>query len=560
MKKIFPLSSDIVAKIAAGEVIERPSYAVKELVENAIDAQADSITIHISESGLQQIVVIDNGEGMNADDIAECFKPHTTSKLTHEEQLHAIRTMGFRGEALASIAAISNMTIKSKTSEDIAGTKVQLHGGTLVDIVPIGMPVGTSITVDNLFYQVPARKKFLKSQRTEFRQILDIVSHIALAHPEIRFVLTHNTKTIFDLPKTHEQTERLQKFLGPAIFQHVIPITYTDQYVGFTGFLAKPQVTTKTTSKQFLFVNQRRITDKLINQAVKEAYGNLLEATAFPVFLLFLTVPPEVIDINVHPRKEQVRFLNKETLFTTIKNAIAETLAKNNLTFLNLEWKNRDGQTKSYAGQLLKQTVLSDAALLTTREKSAEVQQIHNVYLLTATRKGLLIIDQHAAHERVLYEQLRDEFTKQKMQYKLFTLPKPGVIKLSLSEAALLVEHLATFQTLGFGLKEKTETAFTITTIPALFQDRNYTELINELLEDLTETEMVKSVDETSNKMLSYLACRSAVKAGDPLTKDQIKKLLDQLENTKRNTTCPHGRPTRIAISLHDMDRMFKRI
>lgn len=560
MQKIFPLSDNVIAKIAAGEVIERPAYAVKELVENAIDAKADSITIHIANSGLKKIVVIDNGEGMSHQDIRECFKPHTTSKLTAEEQLHAIRTMGFRGEALSSIASISNMTIKSKTADEIAGTQVQLNGGSVVDISPIGTPVGTSITIDNLFYPVPARKKFLKSQRTEFRHILDVVSHIALAHPEIRFLLTHNNKTLFDLPKSKENTERMYKFLGATVFQQCIPITYTDQHVGFTGFLSKPQITTKSANKQYLFVNQRRINDKLLSLAVKEAYGNLLEASASPVFLLFLTVPPEVVDVNVHPRKEQVRFLNKDPLFVTIKKAVSETLAKNNLTFLNLDWKDRDGQTKSYAGQLLKQAVLSDAALLTTREKSAEIQQIHNVYLLTATRQGLLVIDQHAAHERVLYEQLLAEFTKQKMQYKLFHFPKPGEFELSLSESEILLEHLQEFQTLGFSIQQKADTTFLIKTIPVLFQDRNYVGLIKEILEDVSETEIIKPVDETSNKMLAYLACRSAVKAGDPLTKDHIKKLLDQLETTKNNATCPHGRPTRIAVGLQDLHRMFKRI
>jgi DNA mismatch repair protein MutL len=267
-----------------------------------------------------------------------------------------------------------------------------------------------------------------------------------------------------------------------------------------------------------------------------------------------------VVDVNVHPRKEQVRFLNKDILFTTIKKAVAETLAKNNLTFLNLDWKDRAGQTKSYAGQLLKQTVLSDAALLTTREKSAEVQQIHNVYLLTPTRQGLLIMDQHAAHERVLYEQLLEEFTKQKMQYKLFQFLKPGKFELSLTEAEILTEHLEEFNTLGFDIEQQTDTTFSINTVPILFQDRNYVQLIKEILEDIAETEVIKSLDETSNKMLAYLACRAAVKAGDPLTKDQIKKLLDQLETTKRNTTCPHGRPTRIAVSLTDLHRMFKRM
>lgn len=555
MQKIFPLPQDVIAKIAAGEVIERPAYAIKELVENAIDAHATSIIIHLSESGLKKIVVIDNGDGMNSHDIRECFKPHTTSKLSSEEELHAIYTLGFRGEALSSIASISNMTIKSKTKNEVAGTQVVLQEGKVVDISSIGTPVGTSITIDNLFYPVPARKKFLKSQRTEFRHILDIVSHLALAHPDIRFVLTHNNKTIFDLPKAQDYTNRIQKFLGPAMYEHLIPITYTDQYMGFTGFLAKPQIVTRTQTKQYLFVNQRRVQDKMVSQAVKEAYGNLLEATAAPVFVLFLTVPPEIVDVNVHPRKEQVRFLNKDSLFKTIKENVADTLTKNNLTFLHLDWKVRDGQTKSYAGQLLKQLVLSDAALLTTREKNAEIQQIHNLYLLTSTKQGLLIIDQHAAHERVLYQEFLKAYVKEKDKSEIFELSKPETIELSMTELEALEEQKEDLKNLGFHFRGNK-----LLTVPKLFKDWDYQKLIIEMLEDILEEKSVADVGLQENKMLAYLACRSAVKAGDPLTKDQMKKLLDQLEKTENNATCPHGRPVRIAASLQDLHRMFKRV
>jgi DNA mismatch repair protein MutL len=554
MQKIFPLSSDVIAKIAAGEVIERPAYAVKELVENAIDAKADSIIIHIADSGLKKIVVIDNGEGMSAEDISECFKPHTTSKLSAEEQLHAVRTMGFRGEALSSIASISNMLIKSKTATDVAGTQVELQNGSVKNISPIGMPIGTSITVDNLFYSVPARKKFLKGKRTEFRHILDVISHIALAHPAIRFVLTHNSKTIFDLPKTTDNSSRVEKFIGQTVFEHLLPITYTDQYVGFTGFLAKPQVVTRTANKQYLFVNQIKIADKLISQAVKEAYGNLLEATASPIYILFLTIPPEVIDVNVHPRKEQVRFLNKDSLFGTIKKAVSENLTKNNLTFLNLDWKIRDGQTKSYAGQLLKQLVLSDAALLTTREKNAEIQQIHNLYLLTPTKQGLLIVDQHAAHERVLYQEFLKAYAKEKSKTEIYKLPKPESINLSMTETEALEEQKNELQKLGFTFNEEK-----LTTVPKLFKDWDYQKLITDMLEDILEEKSIADIGQQENKMLAYLACRSAVKAGDPLTKDQMKKLLDKLEKTENNATCPHGRPVRVAVNLVALNRMFKR-
>jgi len=302
MNKIHPLPDDIIARIAAGEVIERPVYAVKELLENAIDAKASVITIHIEEAGLKKITVIDNGEGMSKADILESFRPHTTSKIAGDT-MHEIRTFGFRGEALSSIAAISDMTIASRLVTDTSGYAIELKQGNIEKSGPIGIPAGTIVTVNNLFYTVPARKKFVKSIRTEFRHIIDLINIYALSYPNVRFTLIHNKKTILDISSNQSILDRIKQSLGEKIYRNIIPIQYEDGYIKLSGYISKPQVYAYTPEKHYLFVNKRKISDKLISQAIKDAYGTLLETSAYPAAILFIDVPYELVDVNVHPRK-----------------------------------------------------------------------------------------------------------------------------------------------------------------------------------------------------------------------------------------------------------------
>src|SRR5664279_5399239 len=264
MKKIYPLPENIIAKIAAGEVIERAAYAVKELIENSIDAGADVISVHIEESGLRQIIVIDNGEGMSSEDLEECIKPHTTSKISSEDNLSQIRTLGFRGEALSSIASISRMILKSKLKDAVAGTKIEIVQGNVKQILPVGMPQGTHITIDNLFFPVPGRRKFLKSPRTEFRHIVNVLAHAVIAYPQVHFSLTHNKKKVFDLPKSSGTMERVKLLLGIGVFSNLLPVLSTEDYISVSGFLTRPQISASTSQKQFIFVNHRKITNHLI--------------------------------------------------------------------------------------------------------------------------------------------------------------------------------------------------------------------------------------------------------------------------------------------------------
>jgi DNA mismatch repair protein MutL len=561
MKTILPLSKQVIAKIAAGEVIERPAYAVKELIENALDANAISITIHIEASGLKKIVVSDNGTGMNPQDLKEAFKLHTTSKLATLEHLEHIATFGFRGEALASIAAISHLTLQSRIKNQSAGTQIEIVHGKIVNETLIGMPVGTTITVANLFQSVPGRKKFLKSPATEFRHIVNVVTQSALANPSIHFQLSHNKKILFDLPSTTSLSERIHMLLGYTLNKQLLPLFYKDSYISISGFITRPQQTTSTSNKQFLFVNSRKVYDKFVSLAIKDAYGTLLDPKSLPVFILFLTLPYELVDVNVHPRKEQVRFSDSQLVTEALRIAVAQTLVANNLTFFDDTGFGKEGKNiaSSYAGRVLKENQIPwDIRPRLEIPAHSEIIQLHNLYLVTQTRFGMMLVDQHAAHERILYEQFSEALQKNQTESAQYHFPKAHIVELALSDMELIKEHQTFFKMLGFELEVFKRNSILLHAVPLLFQDRNPQQLLLELLEDL-EQERTKDIDAMSKKMLSYLACRAAIKAGESLTKKQAKELMEKLEKTSNNATCPHGRPTRIIIDTNQLHKMFKR-
>jgi DNA mismatch repair protein MutL len=560
MRKIFQLPPHIISQIAAGEIIERPAFAVKELLENSIDANADHIQIFLEEAGLKKIMVIDNGEGMSRDDIQEAYKHHTTSKFSEEQQLIGIRSFGFRGEALSSISSVSEITIKSRTIDDEAGTSVQLHYGKLVNRQSIGIPPGTQIIVENLFSTIPARKKFLKSSRTEFKKSMEIVLQSALAHPNIHMSLTHNKKLIFDFPKHENANERIKALFGFDVFSQMVPVTQQNDFITMQGFISKPHLMSTNTSKQYQLLNRRSIWDKLISQAVKEAYGTMLDASSFPLFVLFIQLPHEMVDVNVHPRKEQIAFINSNTIYANIKEAIVHTLTTNNLNYGAISSKDNPFFSKNmpmHASNILRDEVIPwDMSNIAKIIKTAGITQIHNLYLITQTYNGLLTIDQHAAHERILYEQFTKAFNKQKKFKEKYRLPEAKILELSPFHHQQLEETGTLLNTLGFYYEDFGKDGIKITHIPLFFKDHSIETLFLELLENPIEE---TTIDTQSQKMLAFLACRSAVKAGDKLTKKQCKEIIEQLEETPNNYTCPHGRPTKVEIPLKNINRMFKR-
>jgi DNA mismatch repair protein MutL len=559
MGKIRELSPEIISKIAAGEVIERPCFAIKELIENSIDAGANDIRVEIEQAGLKKIQVIDNGEGMDEVDLKNCFLPHTTSKLK-DDSLTAIGTLGFRGEALSAIAAVSDIKIISRQKETDFGSSVEVSKGKLLGIVKVGAPVGTSVTLENLFASVPARKKFLKSERTEFRHILDTIIHFALSYPRIRFEVYHNGKLIFDLLNNQSLIDRIKLLLGPSVYENMIPLNYEESYLKISGFLCKPQLATTNSSRQHLFVNNRHVLDNLISGAIKTAYGTMLESQTFPVFILFISLPKEIVDVNVHPRKELISFSDNQFIYNTIHTATCKTLSDHNLTFLNLSWvgKSSHGNTNSYLAKMLKREILPWENETGVFDFTKTIQ-IHNLYLLCPSKKGILLIDQHAADERILYEKFTHEFLNQKNKREIYPLPQALLLDLSPVDAQTLLENLDTFADLGFLIESFGQNSFKIESVPAIFQDWDIISIIREILDDLIQFGSPKDITIKVQKMLSYLACRAAIKSGDKLTDQQAIDLIKELSGLDLAYTCPHGRPLKIEISLKEIDHLFKR-
>jgi DNA mismatch repair protein MutL len=553
MAKIKKLSPHIVSQIAAGEVIERPAYVVKELIENSVDASATQIIVKIKENGLKNITVSDNGVGMTKEDLLISFKSHTTSKVAKEEDLHAISSLGFRGEALASIASVADFVIESKYKKDISGYRAELKKGAIVKESIVGMPQGTTVSVSNIFQNVPARKKFLKTGATEFRHIVDIVSNFALSYTDIEFSLVHNEKEYFKLTTKHTLERRIQTLLGETLYTNLIPVTFEESYFKITGFVAHPQYSLKGQSKLFIFVNGRRVNDTLIASAVKDAYKNLLEYGAFPIALLYITLPYEMVDVNIHPRKEEIKFINRDITYSIIQKSIADTLKNQNLTFHNIGWV--DGGTKTRLGKMLKNELLNEMG---TIEKKADSIQLHKLYLITESKNGILIIDQHAAHEAILFRKLLALYKTHKKELKQEPLFEPILLNLSLSDKEMLIEHTPLFKSLGFEFEEF-GTDIRVNNLPTIFRDRNIENFITEILEDIRIDKPIKDVDKRSYRMLSYIACRTAIKAGQELSSAERKEILDQLNEEDAVYTCPHGRPVKAELSLNYLNKLFKR-
>src|SRR5258708_334660 len=569
MGKIRQLSSDIIARIAAGEVIERPAFAVKELIENSIDANAANITILIEESGLRKIHMVDDGEGMEIDDLQMAIQSHTTSKL-HHDTLIGIKSLGFRGEALASIASVSDLVLQSRTRSNIKGMRIEVSSGKIISCEPVGMPIGTQVIASHLFTSVPVRKNFLKQPKTEFHHILDIYTNIALSFPHIGFTVVHNGKILSSLPSKQKRDERIRMLIGSALYNYFLPVFYEDAYISISGYIATPHVSVSNSKKQFLFINNRVVANSLISLAVKEAYSSLLNASSSPVFVLFLSLPFEMVDVNVHPRKEQVRFLDKQLVFDVVQKAILTTLHEQNLSYRTnivgenesisdeVDFSGKRGGTDSFAGDILKKDILQKGMSNLSLSPSDTTLQIHALYIITQTEDGFTAIDQHAAHERVLFETYVNSYLEKKKIGRSHVLQKPLILDLSLTDIYIIEENLDLFSMLGFSIHKHNQ-EYVVTELPYLLKDRNITQLLLEIIAEIASEHTPKSIDSKTHRMLAYIACRSAIKRGEILNKTEQRNLLLQLQKTKNNVTCPHGRPTYITVDIHQIDHLFRR-
>ncbi len=555
MAIIQKLTQDVITKIAAGEVIQRPASVVKELVENSIDAEATHIHIHITGGGLTSIEVTDNGIGMDAHDMQQCFLPHTTSKLQSIDDLGHIHSLGFRGEALASMVEVAEVHIASRAHGATAGNVADIWHGEVQQMHPKGMPVGTRIRVQHLFGNMPARKQFLKSETTEVRLVTQVIMQCVLGFSEIGFTLLHNGKRILHVLAQHTLERRLPLFFG-SLAKELVPLTHTAETLSVGGYIGKPQSARRTLSNQLVFVNNRCVRSTDISQTIKQAYGSLLDARSHPPFVLYLTMPTELVDANIHPQKEEVRFVGTDHIRATVHQSVEKVLEQESLTYtdpIHVADMIRDTGADQYMSNILKDV----APWSVYGEVTHTIAQIHNTYLITQTKKGVLLVDQHAAHERILYEQFSKAFREHALHTQTFALSEPVVIDLSLQYLTLLEQYSNALQQAGFAWGVLGGNTIHVTHMPVLFKERDPRVILTEILDDMDTGH--GSFDSVTERTLAYIACRGAIKAGDPLTQDERKKLLEKLHHTKTQYTCPHGRPVMIELSVYELERMFKR-
>ncbi len=559
MSKIITLGADVIPKISAGEVIERPVSVVKELIENALDAGAQNIIIEIEEAGLRKIKVIDDGEGMSKEDLLKCVLPHTTSKLKTVEDLALIKSMGFRGEALASICAVADIAIKSCEKNNQIGNQIAvIHGGT-TDVTSVGMSPGTVVEVSNLFTYLPARKKFLKSLSNESQIIVSVVMAFSYAHTNTGFELYRDGKKIFKINKNDDLLLRSEKLAGVEFAQALIPIDLSTDHLHIFGFISKPQIAEQNRYSQYIFVNKRLVDDLNISKTIKDAYKSLLNARSYPPFIINIDLDWGLVDVNVHPQKERVKFWNEREVHNAIYQAVSESLAKYDLTFASTYEIDKKAAEHMYL-KLKDSTPLWNLKQDYTPENYDDVVQIADTYLVYPHQNDLILVDQHAAHESILYKQLLTSFASNKLTSQVRKLAEAVFIELSPNRIPVVEENLDFFTQFGFDVELFGQSQLKVTAIPEIYQDHNLKKLLTEMVNDLAEDKTPADMDEKSRQTLAFLACRSAIKAGDKLNGDEIKRLLEKLAENPELYTCPHGRPLRIVVNNTELAKMFKRL
>jgi len=604
--KIHILKSDIANKIAAGEVVQRPASAVKELIENSLDAGATSISVMIKDAGKLLLQVIDDGEGMSAEDALLAFRRHATSKIATAEDLENIRTLGFRGEALASMGAVAQVEMKTRTAQQDVGTLVRVEGDEVKEHGAVACEQGTVLSVKNLFYNTPARRNFLKSQQTERKNVTDVVTRMALAYPEVAWKYVSDDETILDLrPKFIE--DRLKDVLGVKQFGQLLKVDEKTDFLSLQGFIGKPDFARKSRIDQFLYLNRRYIVNRAINHAVFQAYEHLLIKGTFPFFVLNLTVDPRTVDVNVHPSKMEVKFGNESQVYRFVLSVIRQTLAHHDLVpmmtveggigtagpdsrlrFSGNPAVQREGggsaETMAIPGQTdveelfrkarpatdgsrftpifqppAERIIQQEQAGTPAAEGAGEgraIWQIHNKYILSQVKTGLMIVDQHVAHERILYEKALANFENNlpSSQQLLF----PQTIALPPDDYMLVQDLLPHLAALGFVLKPFGKNTVVIDGIPADVRVGNERQILEDVLDEFRNNEHQSTIDARDNLAKSF-ACKAAIKAGDRLKTHEMISLIDQLFLTSMPYVCPHGRPVVVKISIEELDRRFGR-
>ncbi len=627
MARIQQLDPHVVNKIAAGEVIERPASVVKELLENSLDALATRIEVDIQAGGADLIRVADDGEGIHPDDFGLAFASHATSKIGSAEDLERVRTMGFRGEAIASIAAVSKFRLRSRTAEEDVGQEIEVSGGRAGAVAPCGCPPGTVVEVRQLFFNTPARRKFMKTTATEFGHISEQFTRVAIANPRLHAILRHNGKTVYELPPTDRLIDRLELFFGKNTAEQLIWVESETAAGRLWGYVGHPSQSKGSRKGQYLFLNGRWIQDRSLQHALGEAYRGLLMVGRYPLAFLFLEVPPEVVDVNVHPTKSEVRFSDSQQqyrqLLSTLRTkflgmdldskmhlpggrgqnsaakldtppapdpqrrlAMETELADWAKDALTRQVENRSQETgdsdqesefgRQESGDEFASSFASSPQTSSPHHPRSphsetdpdeepppvprrhRVMQVLDCYLVVESEAGLMVIDQHALHERVMYETLRNRVLNGAVESQRLLVPQP--IELSPREAALVIDNEELLTQLGFGVQEFGKSTVLLTAYPAMLARTEPGRLLRDIADQLDGAGKAPTRRDLLDSLLHMMSCKAAIKAGQRLKPEEMESLLAQRHLIDDAHHCPHGRPTALVLTRDELDRQFGRL
>ena len=584
MGKIKLLSEDLISLISAGEVIENPSSIVKELIENSLDAGTDMIDISIQAGGIDRIVVSDNGSGISGEDCEVCLQRHSTSKVSTKEDIDAISTYGFRGEALASIAAVADVRITTQTQEEEVGTLIVSRVGEDPKISDSSRPIGTTVEVNDLFKKIPVRRKHLGSSKAEGQRILEVVMKHAVIRTDVGFRLIKDEEVVIDCPPMQSSIDRIAYLWGSDIAKGLVEIYYFEEGVWVQGFAAMPPVSRGNRSREYFAVVRRPISDERLSHAVESAYSTFLMKGQYPICALDIAMNLADVDVNVHPTKREVRILDLEKVSSIITKAVREALGvdKPQVESKSLETFLDEGETSSVkpAGErvastsgdtqrtvpLVEQTILEPLTDVGEDEDPVNllggvfriIGQVHQLYILLEDEEGLLIIDQHAAHERLLYEELRKEVNENRVAVQ--ELLQPFVLSLSPTDTEQILELSGKLEELGFSISSFGGNEVSISAVPEIFgKVTSETELIS-LLDRMTTIGVSEAHDSFMDELVKLTACHSAMRAGQTLNVDEIRSLIEDFSRTQGKYTCCHGRPSMIRIRKDNLDKAVGRL
>ena len=606
MTKIQLLDSRLANQIAAGEVVERPASVLKELLENALDAGSESITVDVEQGGVKLVRVRDNGSGIDRDDLPLALSRHATSKIRGLDDLEAIGTLGFRGEALAAISSVSRLTLASNVEGEAEGWQVQVEGRDMApSVTPAGHPRGTTVTMRDLFFNTPARRRFLRTEKTEFNHLEEVFRRIALSEFNTAFRLTHNQKVIHQLPAGLDDTlraARVAKLCGKGFMEQAIPVDVERDGIRLHGWMGLPTFSRSQADLQYFYVNGRVIRDKVVSHAVRQAYADVLYHGRHPAYVLFLELDPAQVDVNVHPTKHEVRFREQRMvhgfLDSSLHRAIAEVRPGQSLAASVVDegepvmpamepsqasmsvsapagrssyaspssngFGYGQGQRQADAyGALVRPGVAENPAMPPASEQETvpplgyAVAQLHGIFILAENQQGLVVVDMHAAHERITYERLKQSWSEDKVRSQPLLVPVS--LAVSSREADFAEQQPEVFSRLGFMVDRAGPETLVVREVPAMLRDSDSEAMVRDVLSDLLAQGSSERIEQKLDELLSTMACHGSVRANRRLTIPEMNALLRDMEATERSGQCNHGRPTGTQMSLKDLDRLFMR-